>query len=57
MSYEDDLAYGEYHGEGGGGESERGFVGDVFRRIRGKNPQVRKPSTRSQAGSAPRTRA
>jgi phospholipase D1/2 len=33
---DDDLAYGEYHDRGeAGAEGDRGFVGDVFRRMRG----------------------
>jgi hypothetical protein len=33
---DDDLAYGEYHGQGGDGETgERGFIGDTFRRFAG----------------------
>lgn len=35
---DDDLAYGEYHGQGQeGGEGERGFIGDVGRRFFGGN--------------------
>ncbi|KAF1815108.1 phospholipase D/nuclease [Eremomyces bilateralis CBS 781.70] len=34
---EDDLAYGEYHGQGGE-ESSRHFIGDVFHRLRGTKP-------------------
>ncbi|KAF2867628.1 hypothetical protein BDV95DRAFT_610540 [Massariosphaeria phaeospora] len=42
---DDDLAYGEYHGQGQqqeGGDGERGFIGDVGRRFfggRNENPQ------------------
>jgi phospholipase D1/2 len=33
---DDDLAYGEYHGQGGSDETgERGFLGDTFRRFAG----------------------
>jgi phospholipase D1/2 len=34
---DDDLAYGEYHGQQGqeGQEGDRGFLGDTFRRFAG----------------------
>lgn len=33
---DDDLAYGDYHGQGPPeGESERGFLGDTYRRFAG----------------------
>ena len=31
---DDDLAYGEYHGQGGQ-TGERGFIGDTFRKFAG----------------------
>lgn len=37
---DDDLAYGEYHGQGGG-EGDRGFVGDMGRRLFGGRKEVR----------------
>ena len=36
---DDDLAYGEYHGGGEQEEGERGIIGDVTKRIFGRNPQ------------------
>jgi hypothetical protein len=48
---DDDLAYGDYHGQGGEGEeTDRGFLGDTYRRFTGRKPQdqgqqpVRNPS-------------
>jgi hypothetical protein len=35
---DDDLAYGQYHGQGGE-ESDRGFLGDAFNRFAGRRPQ------------------
>jgi len=35
---DDDLAYGDYHGQGGE-ETDRGFLGDTFRRFTGRKPQ------------------
>lgn len=35
---DDDLAYGEYHGHGEEGQTgDRGFLGDTFHRIIGKD--------------------
>jgi phospholipase D1/2 len=34
---EDDLAYGDYHGGEHEESSERGFLGDVYHRLRGKD--------------------
>ncbi|ORY13180.1 hypothetical protein BCR34DRAFT_275760 [Clohesyomyces aquaticus] len=36
---DDDLAYGEYHGQEGPEEGERGFIGDVGKRLFGRRPQ------------------
>lgn len=30
---DDDLAYGDYHGQGEGQDGDRGFVGDMGRRL------------------------
>ncbi|KAF3039262.1 hypothetical protein E8E11_006091 [Didymella keratinophila] len=45
---DDDLAYGDYHGQGGGQEGDRGFVGDMGRRFFGG----RKESSQPQQGSS-----
>lgn len=37
---DDDLAYGEYHGEGGA-EGDRGMIGDMGRRLFGGRKEVR----------------
>ena len=36
---DDDLAYGEYHGQGEGETGERGFLGDAYKRFAKKRPQ------------------
>lgn len=36
---DDDLAYGEYHGQDGG-ESDRGMIGDMGRRFFGGKKEV-----------------
>ncbi|KAF2102573.1 phospholipase D/nuclease [Rhizodiscina lignyota] len=36
---DDPLAYGDYHGQGEEAEGERGFIGDVYHRIRGRKDQ------------------
>ncbi|TLD28039.1 phospholipase D/nuclease [Venturia nashicola] len=33
---DDDLAYGDYHGHGGEEETDRGFLGDAFKRFTGR---------------------
>jgi hypothetical protein len=38
---DDDLAYGDYHGQQGGEEGERGLVGDMGRRFFGGKKEVR----------------
>jgi phospholipase D1/2 len=42
---DDDLAYGDYHGEGGA-EGDRGLIGDMGRRLFGGKKEVRQPSTK-----------
>jgi hypothetical protein len=37
---DDDLAYGDYHGQGEGQEGDRGFVGDMGRRFFGGKKEV-----------------
>jgi hypothetical protein len=37
---DDDLAYGDYHGEEGG-EGDRGMIGDMGRRLFGGKKEVR----------------
>ena len=40
---DDDMAYGDYHGQGQqqqGEEGERGFIGDVGRRVFGGKKEV-----------------
>jgi hypothetical protein len=52
MSYnrrDDDLAYGDYHGQGEAQEGDRGFVGDVGRRLFGGRKEVRPVSTQRSA--------
>lgn len=49
---DDDLAYGDYHGQGqDGGEGERGLIGDVGRRFfgGGSKPQGQQVSIRFPA--------
>jgi hypothetical protein len=44
---DDDLAYGDYHGQGEGQEGDRGFVGDMGRRLfGGGRKEVRPQSTK-----------
>ncbi|KAF1927556.1 phospholipase D active site motif protein [Didymella exigua CBS 183.55] len=45
---DDDLAYGDYHGQGEGQEGDRGFVGDMGRRFFGG----KKESSQPQQGSS-----
>lgn len=43
MSYgrrDDDMAYGDYHEQQDGQEGERGFIGDMGKRLFGGNKQV-----------------
>ncbi|KAF1849313.1 phospholipase D/nuclease [Cucurbitaria berberidis CBS 394.84] len=51
---DDDLAYGDYHGqEGGGGEGDRGLIGDVGRRFFGgkkENTQQQQSSSNQGGG-------
>jgi phospholipase D1/2 len=37
---DDDLAYGDYHGQGEGQEGDRGLIGDVGRRFFGGKNEV-----------------
>lgn len=37
---DDDLAYGDYHGQGEGQESDRGIIGDMGRRFFGGKQEV-----------------
>jgi hypothetical protein len=46
---DDDLAYGDYHGQEEGQEGDRGFVGDVGRRLFGGRKEVRPVSTKRSA--------
>jgi hypothetical protein len=38
---DDDLAYGEYHGDQDGAEGDRGLMGDMGRRLFGGKKEVR----------------
>lgn len=40
---DDDLAYGDYHGQEGG-DGDRGLIGDMGRRLFGGRKEVRSPS-------------
>lgn len=33
---DDDLAYGDYHGQGREEETDRGFLGDTFKKFTGR---------------------
>lgn len=37
---DDDMAYGDYHQQQEGQEGERGFIGDMGRRVFGGNKEV-----------------
>lgn len=37
---DDDLAYGDYHGQGAGQEGDRGMIGDMGRRFFGGRKEV-----------------
>jgi hypothetical protein len=43
------MAYGDYNQQGEGEEGERGFIGDVGKRIFGKKPQAGQPVSLSQS--------
>jgi hypothetical protein len=43
---DDDLAYGEYHGDRDGAEGDRGLMGDMGRRLFGGKKEVRPLSTK-----------
>lgn len=48
---DDDLAYGEYHGQGGDESGERGLIGDMGRRFFGGNkPQGQQQGSSSNEG-------
>jgi hypothetical protein len=36
--HDDDLAYGDYHGQGEEETEDRGFIGDIFHRIKSSTP-------------------
>jgi hypothetical protein len=38
---DDDLAYGDYHGDQDGAEGDRGLIGDMGRRLFGGKKEVR----------------
>lgn len=45
---DDDLAYGDYHGQGGEAETDRGFLGDTFKKFTGRaRPQDQGQSVRT----------
>jgi hypothetical protein len=46
---DDDLAYGDYHGQQEGQEGDRGMIGDMGRRLFGGRKEVRLPSMKPSA--------